>query len=496
MEQPTFFKGDDFMMKKRVLQAGALLLALSAGASSLKNSRPNIIFVMTDDQGNNLSCLGQKKVRTPHIDRFAEKSLRFTNYYVSPNCAPSRAALLSGVHEFRAAVTATHNEQERMALDLTTFPQLLQQVGYETAIFGKWHLGDLDAHLPQHRGFDEVLMHGAGGIGQRERGVEVTSYADFPPNQGEGKKAAYFDPVLLHNDTIVQTKGYCTDIFFHAALAWVRDMHAQKKPFFAYLSTNAPHSPLIAPKENMDRIKARGSEKGDPRMAMIENIDDNFGVLMQKLEAWDMLDNTLVIWTTDNGAPGGGVGYKCGKGTPYEGGVHVPAFWFWKGKLQEDRDINALTAHIDLYKTFCELTGADASQAMQQLEGRSLMPLLENPAAEWAPRTLQTHRGNLGPDPKKSANKMWSVRNDRWRLVGKELYDILSDPYEKQDVAAQYPEVVAQLSKSHFEWYETQIPYMVNQQNTWEGPAPFESLYQKQESERGIPEWAPANIDS
>ncbi|MDF7822619.1 sulfatase-like hydrolase/transferase [Pontiellaceae bacterium B12227] len=285
-----------------------LCLAIVSGATSLKHSKPNIIFVMTDDQGNNLSCLGQTNVQTPHIDSFADKAVRFTNYYVSPNCAPTRAALMSGVHEFRAAVTATHAEQERMALALTTFPQLLQQAGYETGLFGKWHLGDLDAHLPQNRGFSEVLMHGAGGIGQRERGVKITSYADFPPNQGEGKKAKYFDPVLLHNDTIVQTKGYCTDIFFHAALAWMRDLNAKKKPFFAYLSTNAPHSPLIAPQENLDRIKKRGSGKADTRMAMIENIDDNFGVLMQKLEAWDMLENTIVIFTTDNGAPGGGVG--------------------------------------------------------------------------------------------------------------------------------------------------------------------------------------------
>lgn len=482
-------------MKHAVVVAAASLLAVGASAAPLRNSRPNIIFVMTDDQGNNLSCMGQKDVQTPHIDQFAANSLRFTNYYVSPNCAPTRAALLSGVHEFRAAVTATHAECERMALDLTTFPQLLQKAGYTTGIFGKWHLGDEAAYRPNSRGFDEVLVHGAGGIGQREVGVEVTSYADFPPNQGEGKKAKYFDPVLLHNDTIVQTKGYCTDLFFHAALAWTKEQHDQKKPFFTYLSTNAPHSPLIAPQANLDRIKARGGKKTDARMAMIENIDDNFGLLMQKLTEWDMLDDTIVIWTTDNGAPGGGVGYKHGKGTPYEGGIHVPMFWYWKGQLQQNRDIDALAAHVDLYKTFCELTGADSSKAVQKLEGRSLLPLLENPTAKWEPRMLQTHRGNLGPDPRKAANKLWSVRTGRWHLVGKELYDIDVDPLESRDIAAQHPEVVDQLSKSHFEWFETQVPYMINQNNVWEGPAPYEALYSKQKKERGIPEWAPATID-
>ncbi|TWT80229.1 Arylsulfatase precursor [Planctomycetes bacterium CA13] len=331
--------------------------------------------------------------------------------------------------------------------------------------------------------------------------MAITSYADFPPNQGEGKAAKYFDPVLLHNDTIVQTKGYCADIFFHAALAWMREQHANKQPFFAYVSTNTPHSPLIAPKENLQRMADRGIKKPNERLAMIENIDDNFGIMMQKLDQWKMLDNTLVIFTTDNGSPHKSedpnfrAGHKTGKGTPYEGGVHVPSFWYWKGKLQGGKDIPALTAHIDLYPTFCELAGADASQAVQKLEGRSLLPLLENPAADWAPRTLQTHRGNLGADPRNAADKLWSVRTDRWRLVGKELFDIENDPYEDHDVANQYPEVVEQLSKQHFVWYETMIPYMINQNNTWEEErAPLETLYFQQKAKRGIPLWSPTDL--
>ncbi|VGO18082.1 arylsulfatase [Pontiella sulfatireligans] len=486
-------------MKSTLSIVAVLLLGFSVQGKPLKDSRPNIIFVMTDDQGMNLSYMGHYEIQTPHIDTFAQKALRFRNYYVSPNCAPTRAAIMSGVHEFRAAVTATHAECERMALDLTTFPQLLQRSGYETGLFGKWHLGDIDAYLPQNRGFSEVLMHGAGGIGQREEGVEVTSYADFPPNV-ERRKDCYFDPVLLHNDTIVQTKGYCTDIFFHAALAWMRDLHAKKKPFFAYISTNTPHSPLIAPEENLQRQLDRGMVKSNKRWGMIENIDDNFGVMMARLEEWGMLDNTIVIFTTDNGAPHKGLdpkfkaGHKTGKGTPYEGGVHVPMFWQWKGRLKEDGDIAALTAQVDLYKTFCELTGADVSAVGQQLEGRSLLPLLENPQAEWEPRILQTHRGNLGKDPQKAADKMWSVRTDRWRLVGRELYDLEKDPYEEADVAALHPEVVERLSKSHFEWFDAMLPYMINQNNTWEGDAPMEILYNKQKMEKGIPEWMPEEI--
>ncbi len=473
------------------------LLSGTVKGGSLRNTRPNIVFIMTDDQGMNLSYMGHPYLRTPHIDAFAGKSLRFTNYYVSPNCSPTRAAILTGAHEFRGAVTATHSGMERLALDLTLFPELLRKGGYATGIFGKWHLGDLGPHRPGNRGFSEVLMHGAGGIGQRGEGNKF--HADFPPNQGKGDKAAYFNPVLLHNDTIVQTRGYCTDIFFRAALGWMRTQHGAGKPYFAFISTNTPHSPLIAPKEDLDRMTNRGV-KADKRMAMIENIDDNFGLMMAKLNEWEMLDNTLVIFTTDNGAPhkpgstAFNAGHKTGKGTPYEGGVHVPCFWFWQGHLEEGRDIPALTAHIDLYRTFCELAGVDAEQAAQKLEGRSLLPLLEDADAPWAPRALHTQRGNLGTDPRKAADKMWSVRTDRWRLVGRELYDIRSDPHEDHDVAAQYPEVVQKLAKLHFQWYGTMTPCMINQNNTWEGPAPMEMLYDRQKRVRGIPDWMPPEI--
>ena len=170
----------------------------------LTNSRPNIIFVMTDDQGmGDLSCMGNKVVKTPNIDSFYQKSTRFTEYHVSPTCAPTRAAIMSGRHEFRAGVTHTILERERMALDIYTLPQALQSAGYKTGLFGKWHLGDGEEYLPQNRGFDEVLMHGAGGIGQVRLG-------DFPPN----KENLYFDNVLLHNNMIVKTKGLLYRCFF------------------------------------------------------------------------------------------------------------------------------------------------------------------------------------------------------------------------------------------------------------------------------------------
>ena len=267
-------------------------------ADSLIGSRPNIILVMTDDQGmGDLSCLGNPVLRTPNLDRFYGLSTRFTDFHVSPTCAPTRAALLSGRHEFRNGVTHTVKEREIMAASTTTIADLLSGNGYETGIFGKWHLGDEDVYQPYNRGFTETFIHGAGGIGQAFPG----SCADFPPN----KENRYFDNVILHNDTIVQTKGFCTDIFFKAALGWIKDKADADIPFYAYITPNAPHGPMIAPESYTKRFLDLGYDKNTAgRYGMIENIDDNFGLLMEKLEHWDLWENALVIFMTDNGQAG------------------------------------------------------------------------------------------------------------------------------------------------------------------------------------------------
>ncbi|MCA9139687.1 MAG: arylsulfatase, partial [Planctomycetales bacterium] len=464
-----------------------------------------IILVMTDDQGmGDLSCMGNPILRTPNLDRFYEMSTRLTDFHVSPTCAPTRSSIFSGRHEFRNGVTHTIKERERMALSTTTFPQLLRQSGYETAIFGKWHLGDEDAYQPYNRGFSEVFIHGAGGIGQAYPG----SCADFPPNRKpEGK---YFDNVILHNDTIVQTEGFCTDVFFQAALGFIKKQHDAGTPFFAYISTNAPHGPMLAPEKYKKRFREMGwDENLQGRYGMIENIDDNFGIMMDKLDQWNVWDDTLVIFMTDNGQAGRSAkrngkqekiftaGFKTGKGSPYEGGTHVPAFWRWKGKLGEGVDISALTAHIDLYKTFCELAGVSIPSDIQAIDGRSLIPLLENPKAEWQDRELFVHQGRWekGSDPNASKFKNCAVRTQRWRFVNnKELFDISVDPYESTDVSADHPEVITRLQKAYDQWWTDTVPLMVNEDAPYAERQPQEVRYEKQLAERGIPKWEPPAI--
>jgi arylsulfatase len=469
-------------------------------SKELKKSRPNIIFVMTDDQGmGDFSCMGNKVVKTPNIDAFYQKSTRFTEYHVSPTCAPTRAALMSGRHEFRVGVTHTILERERMALDVYTLPQALQSAGYKTGLFGKWHLGDGEEYLPQNRGFNEVLMHGAGGIGQ-------VGLGDF----GANKKNLYFDNVLLHNETIVKTKGFCTDLFFNAALSWTKEQISAKKPYFTYISLNAPHAPLIAPEAYKKRFLELGYDQGTAgRYGMIENIDDNFGVLMAKLDEWSALENTLVIFTTDNGAThlGGSLngkrlkhfnaGFKGGKNSPNEGGNHVPLFFYWKGVLTEGKDINQLTAHIDLYKTFAELAGVSLPKKMQPLEGRSLVPLLEVINTNWEDRLLFTHCGRWGTGKVNEAKYQKSaVRSQQWRFVNnKELYDVAKDPGEKVDVAEENPEVISKFKQPYDNWWKNSIPLMVNENREKIKQHPLHKRYKEQLEAQGIPFWSPKSFD-
>lgn len=465
-------------------------------SKALKNSRPNIIFVMTDDQGmGDLSCMGNTVVKTPHIDAFYQKSTRLTEYHVSPTCAPTRAAIMSGQHEFRVGVTHTILERERMALDVYTLPQAIQSAGYQTGLFGKWHLGDAEDYLPQNRGFNEVLMHGGGGIGQVNLG-------DFPPN----KDNLYFDNILLHNKTIVKTKGFCTDVFFDAAIAWTKAQITKNQPYFAYISLNAPHAPLIAPEAYKKRFLDLGYDEGTAgRYGMIENIDDNFGRLMSKLEEWNALENTLIIFTTDNGATHlrgtlnsekikhFNANLKGGKNSPNEGGDHVPLFMYWKGVLTEGKDINQLTAHIDLYPTFAELVGAKLPEYMQDLEGLSLIPLLENTAINWEDRLLFTHCGRWKTGMVNTAKftKM-AIRSQKWRFVNNtELYDIINDPGEQNNVASAYPEVIATFEAPYNEWWSTSIPLMINENRKRVKEQPLHTKYYKQLEAQGIPDWNP-----
>ena len=370
----------------------ALFLLLTSSASAAEpafGEKPNIVLVMTDDQGYfDLSCHGHPFLKTPNLDKLHAQATRFTRFHVSPTCAPTRSAIMSGRAPFYVGVTHTIKERERMKLGVPTLPEMLQSVGYTNGIFGKWHLGDQDPYRPDQRGFDEVFIHGAGGIGQTYDG----SCGDAPGNK-------YFDPAILHNNKFVKTKGFCTDVFFNQAMSWIEEQKGKDGPFFAYIPTNAPHGPFIAPEEYRKKFVEQGklSPANIGFYGMIENIDWNMGRLLAKLDELDLSNDTILIFMTDNGPSASTYNgdMKGKKGSVEEGGTRVPFFIRWPGKFKAGQDIDRIARHIDLLPTFAAITGGEPKQA-DQLQGRSLVPLLKDPDAEWSDRYLFFHKGPLG----------------------------------------------------------------------------------------------------
>jgi arylsulfatase len=483
----------------------ALAAPAVLGADSLAGSKPNVILIITDDQGYPpVGRHGHPWIETPNLDRLYDTSVRFTRFLVSPTCSPTRSALMTGRHPMRNGVTHTILERERMTLKATTLPQVLKTAGYTTGIFGKWHLGDEEPYQPHNRGFDEAFIHGAGGIGQAYN----CSCADAPGNK-------YFDPVIRHNGSFVKTEGFCTDVFFTAAMGWIKQVCDGGTPFFAYITTNAPHGPFIAPPENTKRFADLGF---GPQQAgfygMIENIDENLGRLLQKLDAWNVLEDTLIIFMSDNGMTGGGsgrgvlgrapdgtpleffnAGMKGLKGSPDEGGVRVPFFVRWDSHIQPGRDIDRIAAHIDILPTLAALAGAKLPTG--QVEGRDLLPLIGDPQTEWADRYLFTHQGRwkTGSNPDDFQWKGFAVRNQRFRFVANSaLYDVAQDPGQTTNVIDQYPEVVEKMRAAYDAWWKETRPLMVNENVPMSPTRPFHELYNKQLETTGIPDWQPPSL--
>ena len=466
------------------LAAGLLAAAGSSAAAasaSLAGSRPNVIFIITDDQGyGDVSAHGSPILQTPNLDRLHREGVRFTDFHVSPTCAPTRSALISGRHEFKNGITHTIYERERLAPGTVTLAEVLRGAGYRTGIFGKWHLGDEAAYRPESRGFEEVFIHGAGGIGQT-----------YPGSCGDAPGNTYFDPAILHNGKFVNTKGYCTDVFFNQAIRWIE---GQKKetPFFAWLATNAPHGPLQVRAEDEARYAGKVPDANTAKFyGMIANIDDNIGRLLTRLKELGIENDTLVIFMNDNGGTNGvrvfNAGMRGSKGSPWLGGTRSSFFWRWPSRLVP-ADVGALAAHIDFFPTLSELAGAPLPpKAKVQVEGRSLVPLLANPKAPWADRTLVTHVGRWEPEarPEEYQYRNCAIRNTRWSLVSIDggakpswqLFDLRADYGQTKDVAAANPSVVAELSAAYDQWWRSARPLLVNEGVKGPRLNPFKEMY-------------------
>ena len=405
-------------------------LALAAlGIASLlagAETKPNIVLIVTDDQGWwDLGVHGNQEIDTPHLDRLAAESVELTRFYVQPVCAPTRAGLMTGRHYLRTGLYNTRFGGDTLHLGEQTLAEALRQAGYRTGIFGKWHLGEYRRFHPEQRGFDESVFFSAG---HTER---------------------YWEPdALLKNGRPVSVRGHITDVLTDAASTFVRANRNQ--PFFLYLAYNVPHSPLLVSDALHEKYRARDVGSNDARIyGLVEQCDAAIGRLLGLIDSSGLSQNTVVLFMSDNGGVSRHyrAGLRGGKASVYEGGVRSPFFARWPGRFEAGRKTDARGSHLDLFPTLLEIAGGAAGSELA-LDGKSLLPLLTGETEESPHERLFHIWDRHGP----SIESRWAVAGPRYKLVGRELYDLEADPGEQRDIAATEPEIAAALRQEFTEW--------------------------------------------
>ena len=396
------------------IAAGPLTGALAADTAR----RPNIVMIMTDDQGwGDVTAHGNDQLKTPNMDLLARQGAWFDRFYVSPVCAPTRASLMTGRYHPRTGVHGVTRGQENMRLEEVTVADVFKTAGYATGCFGKWHNGRHYPYHPNGRGFDEFYGFCAGHWNN------------------------YFNTGLDHNGKDVKSSGFIIDDLTDKAIAFITANRA--KPFLCYVPYNTPHTPWQVPDKYWDRVKKRGVAKDTAicAYAMCENIDDNIGRILKALDKLKLADDTIVIFLSDNGPNTGrwNGGMKGRKGSTDEGGVRVPFFLRWPGRIKP-RKIEQIASHIDVLPTLTELAGI-AKPKTCPLDGVSLVPLLDGNTKDWPERMIfSAWRGKV------------SVRTQQYRANAKALYDMTVDPHQKKNIAKAKPGVHAKLAEACKKW--------------------------------------------
>ena len=421
----------------KIIKHLAIILVFSA-FSCFAGTKPNVIVLLTDDQGwGDLSLNGNTDLSTPNIDSLANDGASFEHFFVCPVCSPTRAEFLTGRYHVRGGVYSTSAGGERLDLDEVTIADTFRSAGYTTGAFGKWHNGMQYPYHPNGRGFDEFYGFCSGHWGD------------------------YFSPPLEQNGKIVKGNGFCIDDFTDKAITFIENSSKNKKPFFAYLPYNTPHSPMQVPDKWWDKFKNKKIKmrNRDPRredinhircaLAMCENIDWNVGRVLKKINDLKIEKNTIVIFFHDNGPNGvrWNGGMKGRKGSTDEGGVRSPLLIRWPDKISKGIKINQITSVMDLLPTLTDCANIPISSE-KALDGRSLKPLLLGERNKWKERTLINYwRGKT------------SARNQNFRLdhLGK-LYDMTNDPGQIADISALRPKIRNQLLEEVSHWKETVLP--------------------------------------
>ncbi|MFS4466501.1 arylsulfatase [Maribacter sp. 2210JD10-5] len=436
---------------KATLMPLLTLLLVSCGAEKKDNAKPtakkppNILFILADDQGyGDFSAYGNTILKTPNIDNIYRESTRFNNFFVSPVCAPTRASIMTGRYNQRTGVWDTWKGRVSMHGDEYTIAEALKDRGYATGLFGKWHLGYNTPQRPMDQGFDKTL--------------EFEEYAK--------DTATRVDPIMKTNGVLDPRKGFLTDVVFDDAIDWIEEKSKEDQPFFAYVATFMPHTadkpqvPIeyVEPFLKNDTLVRHTAEV----YGMVTKLDENVGRLMAKMKELGLDENTLVVYLSDNGPQMQGgdngrqerfnVGLRGEKGNVYEGGIKVPCFFRWPGKLTAGREIEAMAAHIDLLPTLVEIADSTDLKLPNPIDGISLVPtLFEKENME------HTTRAYFNQWDRAAVPELWNnvtMRTDTFKLVnGKELYDISKDPYEKNDLAQVKPDVFEEMREATKAWF-------------------------------------------
>ena len=400
-----------------------LILALAFDAVAAE--RPNILLMVSDDQGWwDVGVNGNGDIRTPSLDSLAAEGVNLTRFYAAPVCSPTRAGLMTGRYALRTGVYNTRFGGDSLRLSEITLAEVLKGAGYRTGIFGKWHLGGHERYRPERRGFDQALIF---DHGHHER---------------------YNYPELELNGRPVASRGHITDIFADSAIAFLEQSGGQ--PFFAYVPFNTPHSPHYIDDEYIEPYLAKGLELREARIyGQVTHMDEAVGRLLAAVDRAGKREDTLVIFLGDNG----GVSrhtrlwLRGGKATPFEGGLRVPAFFRWPGRIPSGKSSDGMASHLDILPTLCAALGIDPPQD-RALDGKSLWPLLQKGSGE-SPHERLFHAWDRH---RPSMDRGWSVTEPRWKLTYEGLYDLETDRGEKRDVSKDHPEIAKRLRGQFQAW--------------------------------------------
>jgi arylsulfatase A-like enzyme len=431
---------------------GVFLIASSCQTKENSFSPPNVIIVMSDDQGNNLGCLGNPWLKTPHIDQLSNESVHLTNFHHDMLCTPSRAALMTGRYPIRTGAWRTSRGRSNMRTEEVTIAEIFKENGYNTGQFGKWHLGDTWPFRPQDQGFEEVVGLLCGGIGQ---------IADYWGND-------YYDDTYYHNGVPQKYEGYCTDVFFNEAIRFIREKKEQ--PFMIYLAPNVAHVPNTVDSAFSQPYMEMGLEKGQSiYYGMMTNLDDNMGRLLQTLEEEGLSNNTIVFYTTDDGPQKNGQqfdkggwaletgfngGQRGGKGSSYEGGHRLFSFVRWPaGDIGGGKKMDQFTSIMDVMPTMLELCDIEVPNDLD-LDGVSFKPGLygkDIPGSEERPLVIS----KFNNDEEDTLTGNVCVMYGDWRYTqNTELYNVKEDPAQREDLAEQNPEMVETMKAIYANWLD------------------------------------------